>query len=206
MMTVIYPGVDPRFKPLTTALREEARLALGFSVGTPVIMIVATSAYTNNANAIKAVALLEKARGSPVQLAWLAADQSAAERYSEARDLQNPIVSLDRWRWHEGELGDALQHALCAVSLNTAAVTDSVIAGCVPCTLTAAQDVEWNYFGSLEDRFSVARAVPDESIEARLEKIFISRREELQLETLELREHLVRAFNLTTEATMAAFL
>jgi len=110
------------------------------------------------------------------------------------------------WHWHDGELYDALAVARSAILLNTAAITDVVISGCIPIPLTRALDTEWNYLDFLVDQYPILRSVPDNLIQSRIEEIFLTRRDYYNIEVLKVRESLLNGLVAPTDANLSVFM
>lgn len=109
------------------------------------------------------------------------------------------------WRWHDGEIAEALRTAKCAVALNTASIIDAVVSGCVPLSLTRALDAPWNGLDFLEDAFPILRAVPDELIQMRLEEIFVTHRGDFESESRRVRKCLLEGLSPVSDDLMRAF-
>jgi hypothetical protein len=109
------------------------------------------------------------------------------------------------WLWHDGEIREAMSTTRCTVSLSTSSVVDAVLAGCIPCMLTCAQDVSFNSLDFWANQFPILSNITDDQIQTRLEEIFISRRAFFQSETLKIQEHLIQALNPINDQTLAVF-
>jgi len=110
------------------------------------------------------------------------------------------------WEWVETEIQEALETAHCCITLGTASAYDAIVAGCTVLPLERELGFMGNYLDLLGEDFEIARSVPPDKIQIRLEEIFVTRREHYVNEFAKIRTHLLEGLNPVSDELLNKFL
>jgi glycosyltransferase involved in cell wall biosynthesis len=147
-ITVVYNGVDNRFRPMPLKEKDSVRRSFGFpDQDTLVILITGNQSYKNHSTSLKVVARLQHIIKKPIQLVWLGADNYVYDKYIREVDLHKRVICLNNLNieqlvglynsvdcllfpsWYEGFGWPPLEAMACGtpvVTSNVASLTEIV--------------------------------------------------------------------------------
>ena len=110
------------------------------------------------------------------------------------------------WKWHDGEIYDALSQSKCTTILATAGGIDALLSGCLVVPLLPEFGNAMNSVDVLEKEFPILCPVSQEQIKSRLEEIFITREEFYRTEIKRICNKLIDMLNPVCNDTLSVFL